>query len=526
MSAHISGGYAKEPPTYGKVLLNTTIGDIDIELWPKQAPKACRNFIQLIMEKYYDNNIFHRVIPNFMVQTGDPTGTGNGGQSCYGIPFKDEFHSRLTFCHRGIVAMANSGKNENQSQFFITLDKCDWLNRKHTIFGKVTGNTIYNVLKFNDLQIDKKNDKPFIQQKIKSIEILLNPFDDIIPRQNKIKINTNKEKNDKNDNNNKKKKRNKRFGAKKDIKLLAFGDDDDEDQEDQNVIETNKKIEKIRKERKKMESKQDDNIGKNNDDVVNDKNNNHVSESKMMQIIRSKLAGNGKQKKRTFSEMNHGDNDDILSKKRKTDNGTNDEYELLKRQLLEKQQENNHSIVDYGDDDDEEEEEDENNVNDENNINDENRSKDDMENVSAKLMKIKSASEYMKDSRMSKQERRKFTLNKLDEFKEIMDKRKANIVVDDNKEKKGRMDHATGIQFDSDSNDEDDDYDPDWFKNKLKFKKRPQDVEIYSVDDYETIYGNAVQDINSKQGKKSRNDKQRNDKKRNDKKHYSHRYRQ
>eukprot|EP01084_Bolivina_argentea_P182540 315105_1 len=159
MSAHISGGYSKEPPTYGKVLLHTTIGDIDIELWPKQTPKTCRNFVQLLMEKYYDNTIFHRVIKDFMAQTGDPTNSGNGGESIYGKPFKDEFHSRLTFSHRGIVAMANSGaKNDNKSQFFVTLDKCDWLNRKHTIFGKVTGNTIYNILKFNDLQMDKETE--------------------------------------------------------------------------------------------------------------------------------------------------------------------------------------------------------------------------------------------------------------------------------------------------------------------------------------------------------------------------------
>eukprot|EP01084_Bolivina_argentea_P098525 177067_1 len=215
MTTHISGGYAKEPPTYGKVLLSTSIGDIDIELWPKQAPKACRNFIQLIMEEYYNNCIFHRVIPNFMAQTGDPTGIGNGGESAYGIPFKDEFHSRLTFSHRGIIAMANSGnKNDNKSQFFITLDKCDWLNRKHTIFGKVTGNTIYNILKFNDLHINKQNDKPKIEQKIHSIEILLNPFDDIIARPSKTEK-AKKNKIDKQMEKLNKKKKLKEMGAKK-----------------------------------------------------------------------------------------------------------------------------------------------------------------------------------------------------------------------------------------------------------------------------------------------------------------------
>uniref|UniRef100_A0A8C9PGW4 Peptidyl-prolyl cis-trans isomerase n=1 Tax=Spermophilus dauricus TaxID=99837 RepID=A0A8C9PGW4_SPEDA len=71
-----------------QVLLKTTAGDIDIELWSKEAPKACRNFIQLCLEAYYDNNIFHRVVPGFIVQGGDPTGTGTGGESIYGAPFK------------------------------------------------------------------------------------------------------------------------------------------------------------------------------------------------------------------------------------------------------------------------------------------------------------------------------------------------------------------------------------------------------------------------------------------------------
>ncbi|KFM02990.1 Peptidyl-prolyl cis-trans isomerase CWC27, partial [Pygoscelis adeliae] len=119
------------------VLLRTTAGDIDIELWSKEAPKACRNFIQLCMEEYYNNTIFHRVVPGFIVQGGDPTGTGSGGDSIYGAPFKDEFHSRLRFNRRGLVAMANAGPHDNGSQFFFTLGRADELNNKHTIFGKV-----------------------------------------------------------------------------------------------------------------------------------------------------------------------------------------------------------------------------------------------------------------------------------------------------------------------------------------------------------------------------------------------------
>ncbi|TKC42488.1 hypothetical protein EI555_004736, partial [Monodon monoceros] len=85
---------------------------------------------------YYDNTIFHRVVPGFIVQGGDPTGTGTGGESIYGAPFKDEFHSRLRFNRRGLVAMANAGPHDNGSQFFFTLARADELNNKHTIFGK------------------------------------------------------------------------------------------------------------------------------------------------------------------------------------------------------------------------------------------------------------------------------------------------------------------------------------------------------------------------------------------------------
>merc|ERR1719354_990498 len=116
-----------------------------------------------------------------MAQGGDPTGTGTGGESVYGAPFKDEFHSRLKFNRRGLVAMANDGKNRNLSQFFITLGACDWLNKKHTLFGKVTGNTVYNILKFNDISTDD-DDRPDTVIVIKSTEVLSNPFPDIVPR--------------------------------------------------------------------------------------------------------------------------------------------------------------------------------------------------------------------------------------------------------------------------------------------------------------------------------------------------------
>ncbi len=146
----MSNIYITEPQTKGKVILRTTFGDLDLELWPKEAPKACRNFIQLCLEGHYDNTIFHRIVKGFIAQGGDPTGTGFGklifeslflsrvgGESIYGSQgFPDEFHTRIRFSHRGMVAMA-AIEGKNGSQFFITLDKCPEIQGKHTIFGKV-----------------------------------------------------------------------------------------------------------------------------------------------------------------------------------------------------------------------------------------------------------------------------------------------------------------------------------------------------------------------------------------------------
>ncbi|CAG8460498.1 15346_t:CDS:2, partial [Dentiscutata heterogama] len=165
----------------GKVILHTTAGDIAVELFSKEAPKACRNFVQLALEGQYDSTIFHRVVPGFIIQGGDPTGTGFGGESIYGGPFEDEFHSRLRFVRRGLVAMANSGKNDNRSQFFITLDRTDELQNKHTIFGTVVDDTVFNALKIGELETDE-NERPLYPPKILSTEVVLNPFDDIVPR--------------------------------------------------------------------------------------------------------------------------------------------------------------------------------------------------------------------------------------------------------------------------------------------------------------------------------------------------------
>ncbi|MEE6458379.1 hypothetical protein FKM82_000271 [Ascaphus truei] len=215
----MSNIYIQEPPTNGKVLLKTTAGDIDIELWSKEAPKACRNFVQLCLEGYYDNTVFHRVVPDFIVQGGDPTGTGLGGESIYGQPFKDEFHSRLRFNRRGLVAMANAGPHDNGSQFFFTLSRADELNSKHTIFGKVTGDTIYNILRLTEVDIGD-NERPVNPHKIKISEVLFNPFEDIIPRATK------KPKKDKQEEETKKSK----VKGTKNFSLLSFGEEAEEEE--------------------------------------------------------------------------------------------------------------------------------------------------------------------------------------------------------------------------------------------------------------------------------------------------------
>jgi len=114
--------------------IQTNHGTIDVELFDEDAPKTVENFTKLAKDGFYDGVIFHRVIPDFMIQGGDPTGTGSGGP---GYQFEDEQNQHGV--ERGVLAMANAGPNTNGSQFFIvTADACPWLNGKHTVFGRVT----------------------------------------------------------------------------------------------------------------------------------------------------------------------------------------------------------------------------------------------------------------------------------------------------------------------------------------------------------------------------------------------------
>ncbi|NQT90945.1 MAG: peptidylprolyl isomerase [Candidatus Omnitrophica bacterium] len=146
------------------VVFETTQGNVELKLFSEAAPKTCENFTGLVKKGYYDGIIFHRVIKDFMVQCGDPTGTGMGGESIWGGSFEDEFSGDLKFDKPGILAMANSGPNTNGSQFFITTVPTSWLNRKHTIFGEVVSG-YENIQKIENQPVGPQ-DKPQEEQKI------------------------------------------------------------------------------------------------------------------------------------------------------------------------------------------------------------------------------------------------------------------------------------------------------------------------------------------------------------------------
>lgn len=246
----MSAIYNLEPQPTASAIIHTTQGEIAVELFAKQTPLTCRNFLQLALDGYYDNTIFHRLIPGFIVQGGDPSGTGHGGESIYdngalsgdldpwpmdqrrgknagphGVNFKDEFHSRLKFNRRGLLGMANEGAPDtNSSQFFFTLGKADELTGKNTMFGRVAGDTIYNLAKIGEAEVEEGGERPLYPIKITRIEILINPFDDMHkrekkPRPQQISRPTPAEK-----------KQKKRKGGKQ---LLSFGDEvGDEDGEE------------------------------------------------------------------------------------------------------------------------------------------------------------------------------------------------------------------------------------------------------------------------------------------------------
>ena len=268
--------YITEPPTSGKVILETNYGNIDIELFTLEAPKSCKNFIQLCLNKYYNGCFFFKIFKNFMIQTGDPTNTGNGGQSIYSEDFRDEFHSRLKFNHRGIVAMANKGKpNTNGSQFFITLDKCQEMDKKFTIFGKVTGPTFFNALNISNLSADEDgypimndDEKP----KILNTEVVINPFNDLKPTVTFENENIDKGKN------NKIEKKKKKLKIKYTSDKMFFKDEDNEEEKDENENKKNEADENEFKDKKENNDEKNTNFFKEDDKNNEDKNEDKIED--------------------------------------------------------------------------------------------------------------------------------------------------------------------------------------------------------------------------------------------------------
>jgi len=148
------------------VVLETNAGKVELKLFPKVAPLAVENFVTHVKNGYYNGLIFHRVIKGFMIQGGDPTGTGTGGESIWHKDFKDEFAPNVVFDKPYLLAMANRGPITNGSQFFITVAPTPWLNGKHTIFGEVIkGQDV--IRKIENVDVSRGANKPLFDQKIK-----------------------------------------------------------------------------------------------------------------------------------------------------------------------------------------------------------------------------------------------------------------------------------------------------------------------------------------------------------------------
>jgi peptidyl-prolyl cis-trans isomerase-like protein 2 len=153
-------------------------GSLNLELYCDKAPKTCYNFLMLARAGKYDDCLFHRLVPGFMVQTGDPTGTGSGGESHWGTPFRDEYDMRGAAKHdsRGIVAMANKGAGTNTSQFYVTFKATPNLDNKHTVFGKlVGGDDVLNALE----KLPRKDgtERPAKPVRITEVIIHQDPFE-------------------------------------------------------------------------------------------------------------------------------------------------------------------------------------------------------------------------------------------------------------------------------------------------------------------------------------------------------------
>ncbi|KAG9237709.1 peptidyl-prolyl cis-trans isomeras-like protein-like 2 [Amylocarpus encephaloides] len=160
----------------GYARIETNLGSLNVELQTETAPRAVWNFVQLAKKGYYNGVVFHRNIPNFMIQGGDPTGTGKGGTSIWGKNFNDEFDGPLTHDARGVMSMANKGKNTNSSQFFITYRQAKHLDRKHTIFGRVVGG-LDILQKLEHVPVDSGN-RPLNDVIMETVVVFVDPFEE------------------------------------------------------------------------------------------------------------------------------------------------------------------------------------------------------------------------------------------------------------------------------------------------------------------------------------------------------------
>ncbi|KDQ63517.1 hypothetical protein JAAARDRAFT_695453 [Jaapia argillacea MUCL 33604] len=164
---------------YVRVVTSLGGGSLNLELFCEKAPKTCYNFLMLAREGKYDNCLFHRLIPAFPIQTGDPTGTGAGGESYWGTPFRDEFELKGAAKHdgRGVIAMANKGPSTNGAQWYVTFRATPHLDRKHTVFGKlVGGEDLLDTLE--KLPTKEGTDRPAKPIRITQVIIYQDPFED------------------------------------------------------------------------------------------------------------------------------------------------------------------------------------------------------------------------------------------------------------------------------------------------------------------------------------------------------------
>ena len=167
----IAASEEKGPPRlYQNATIHTTVGDIHVDLFPRECPKTVENFCVHARNGYYNGHLFHRVIRQFMIQTGDPLGTGTGGESIWGGEFEDEFSPKLRHDRPYTLSMANAGPNTNGSQFFVTVVPTPWLDNKHTVFGRVVrGMEVVQTI--SNIKTHPKTEKPYDDVSMVSISV-------------------------------------------------------------------------------------------------------------------------------------------------------------------------------------------------------------------------------------------------------------------------------------------------------------------------------------------------------------------